>query len=110
MLVALTRSGCRASVIENQTIELSHAGEHCSKVRQLEQCFLTFEATGDDQQMMVDDVKFIEQGNMRIRDIGDKQIRVIRKERIDRTVLPRAGLARLPAFFLARETRDLPDN
>jgi hypothetical protein len=46
----------------------------------------------DDQQMMVQDVVFVERTEMRCRDVGDKQVLVVRPERIDR--FPR-GAARL---------------
>ncbi len=100
MLVELTRAGLHAAVVETQTIELVHARDQCSKVRPVEQRFLRFEAAGDDQEMMVDDVELVEQGDVRVRDIGHKEVRVIRKERIERAGV---GLRRLSGFFLASE-------
>ena len=104
MLVALTRAGLRAAIVKAEAVELGHAGGQRSKVRQVEQRFLRFEATGDDQQMMVDDVELVEQGDVSVRDIGDKEVRVVRKERIDRAAVPAPRpCLRLPGLLLASE-------
>src|ERR1700756_505171 len=106
MLMELTCAGLRAAVVETQTVVLSHARNQRGKVRQVEQRFLRFEAAGDDQKMMVDDVELVEQGNVSARDIGHKKVRVIRKERIE---CPCVGLRRLSGFILASEARYLAD-
>src|SRR5471030_230678 len=109
MLVPLTRAGFRAAIVEAEAIELGHAGGQCIKVRELEQRFLRFEATGDDQEMMVDDIELVEQGDMSVREIGHKEVGVVRKERVHRAARPLPDLARLPGFLLARETGHLAD-
>ena len=92
MLVELTRAGLRAAIVETHAIELGHAGDQCSKVREIEQRFLRFEATGDDQEMMVDDVELVEQGDVSVREIGHKEVWIIRKERIDRAARRRPSI------------------
>src|ERR1700675_3946476 len=53
--------------------------------------------------MMVDDVELVEQGGVSVRDIGDNEIRVIRKERIDRAGFPCLDLAFVSGLLLASE-------
>src|SRR5476649_2609025 len=109
MLVALTRAGFRAAIVEAEAVKLGQAGGQCNKVRELEQRFLRFEATGDDQEMMIDDVELVEQGDMSVREIGHKEVWVVGKERIHRAARPHFDLARLSGFLLTRETGHLAD-
>ena len=79
------------------------------EVGQVEERFLRFEITGNDQQMIVDDIELVEQSQMRVRDIRDKEIRLVGKEWIHRWALPSMKLSRLPALLLlADQARDLP--
>ena len=109
MLVALTRAGGGAAIVETETIELDHAAEQRDKVREIEQCLLQFKATRDDQEMMVDDVELVEQGDVGLGDIGDKKVRVVRKERVRPATVRRLGLANLLVLILAGQTRYLAD-
>ncbi len=111
--MALACPGRRAAVIEAKAIELGHAGHQRLEIRQVEQRVLRREAAGHDQQVMIQDVELVQQRNMGLADVGDKQVWVVGKERVGARLVAGDGVvflvrvALVPVAVLARKAGNL---
>src|SRR5512143_1016813 len=103
MLVLLARPCFTPSVVESQTVVFRHAEPERLEVRKREQHVLILERAGDDQEVVLHDIEFVQYRKVRIRDVRHREILLGRKKGIY-VLSPRRFLLLLfPRLILAPE-------
>ncbi len=91
-------SGRRTDIVKRQLVHLQQAAAQGFKVTRIEQLFLRFKSPGDNEQVMIHVVVFVEQPHVSRRHVGDEQRVVVGQKRVGTScgdvTLPPLGLAR----------------
>src|SRR4051794_39346924 len=79
VLVRLARTRGRRAVVKPQSVVLIHASPKREEVALGQRRLLWFKGTRHDEQMVVDDVVFVEQTNVAFGNVRDKEVLFVRK-------------------------------
>ncbi len=100
VFVRLAGAGFGPGVVEAQSLALGHAQPEGLEVLQGEQALLLLEASGDDQQVVVEDVELVQQAEVRLRQLCDEELAIVGEEGIRAAALLLRGGLLLPPQLL----------